>query len=29
MPGAKRMNARDYLRGHELQTGMCLGKAKE
>ena len=29
MPGAKRMNAKDYLRGHELQTGMCLGKAKE
>ncbi len=27
MPGAKRMNARDYLRGHAMNTGVCLGKA--
>ena len=27
MPGAKRMNARDYLRGHTMDTGVCLGKA--
>ena len=27
MPGAKRMNARDYLRGHTMDTGACLGKA--
>jgi len=27
MPGAKRMAARDYLRGHEIETGICLGKA--
>ena len=27
MPGAKRMNARDYLRGHTMETGICLGKA--
>ena len=27
MPGAKRMNARDYLRGHDMDTGICLGKA--
>ena len=27
MPGAKRMNARDYLRGHRMDTGVCLGKA--
>lgn len=27
MPGAKRMNARDYLRGHSMDTGVCLGKA--
>ena len=27
MPGAKRMNAKDYLRGHEIETGVCLGKA--
>lgn len=27
MPGAKRMNAKDYLRGHDMQTGICLGKA--
>ena len=27
MPGAKRMNARDYLRGHTMETGVCLGKA--
>lgn len=27
MPGAKRMNARDYLRGHNIDTGICLGKA--
>ena len=26
MPGAKRMNARDYLRGHTLETGICLGR---
>ena len=26
MPGAKRMNARDYLRGHTLETGVCLGR---
>jgi len=29
MPGAKRMNARDYLRGHTIGTGICLGKAEE
>ena len=27
MPGAKRMNAKDYLRGHTMETGACLGKA--
>ena len=27
MPGAKRMNAKDYLRGHTMETGVCLGKA--
>ena len=27
MPGAKRMNAADYLRGHAIDTGVCLGKA--
>ena len=27
MPGAKRMNAKDYLRGHGMDTGVCLGKA--
>ena len=27
MPGAKRMNAQDYLRGHTMETGVCLGKA--
>ena len=27
MPGAKRMNAKDYLRGHTMDTGICLGKA--
>ena len=27
MPGAKRMNAKDYLRGHDMQTAICLGKA--
>ncbi len=27
MPGAKRMNAKDYLRGHSIETGVCLGKA--
>ena len=27
MPGAKRMNAKDYLRWHDVQTGICLGKA--
>ena len=27
MPGAKRMNAADYLRGHTIDTGVCLGKA--
>ena len=27
MPGAKRMNAKDYLRGHDMQTATCLGKA--
>ena len=27
MPGAKRMNAKDYLRGHTMDTGVCLGKA--
>ena len=27
MPGAKRMNAEDYLRGHTMETGVCLGKA--
>lgn len=27
MPGAKRMNAKDYLRGHTVDTGVCLGKA--
>ena len=27
MPGAKRMNAKDYLRGHDMDTGVCLGKA--
>lgn len=26
MPGAKRMNAKDYLRGHAMKTGVCLGK---
>ena len=26
MPGAKRMNAKDYLRGHTMETGVCLGK---
>ena len=25
MPGAKRMAARDYLRGHGIETGICLG----
>ena len=27
MPGAKRMNAKDYLRGHDIETGIVLGKA--
>ena len=27
MPGAKRMNAKDYLRGHTMETGVYLGKA--
>ena len=27
MSGAKRMNAKDYLRGHDMQTAICLGKA--
>ena len=27
MPGAKRMNTKDYLRGHTIDTGVCLGKA--
>ena len=27
MPGAKRMNAKAYLRGHTMETGVCLGKA--
>ena len=27
MPGAKRMSARDYLRGHAMDTGIVLGKA--
>ena len=27
MPGAKRMNAKDYLRGHTMDTGVCRGKA--
>ena len=27
MPGAKRMNAKDYVRGHTMDTGVCLGKA--
>ena len=27
MPGAKRMNAKDYLRGHTMDTCVCLGKA--
>ena len=27
MPGAKRMNAKNYLRGHTIDTGVCLGKA--
>ena len=27
MPGAKRMRAADYLRGHPMNTGICLGKA--
>lgn len=27
MPGAKRMASRDYLRGHKMDTGICLGKA--
>ena len=26
MPGAKRMDARDYLRGHTIETGACLGR---
>ena len=26
MPGAKRMDARDYLRGHTIDTGACLGR---
>ncbi|MGN0996829.1 MAG: methionyl-tRNA formyltransferase [Candidatus Ventricola sp.] len=26
MPGAKRMDARDYLRGHAIDTGACLGR---
>ena len=26
MPGAKRMNASDYLRGHSIETGICMGK---
>ena len=26
MPGAKRMNAKDYLRGHSIDTGVCLGR---
>ena len=25
MPGAKRLAARDYLRGHGIETGICLG----
>ena len=25
MPGAKRMAAKDYLRGHGIETGICLG----
>ena len=27
MPGAKRMRAADYLRGHSIETGICLGRA--
>ena len=27
MPGAKRMNAADYLRGHTIDAGICRGKA--
>ena len=27
MPGSKRMRAADYLRGHSIETGVCLGKA--
>ena len=26
MPGARRMDARDYLRGHTIETGACLGR---
>lgn len=26
MPGAKRMNAKDYLRGHGIETGIVLGE---
>ena len=26
MPGAKRMRAADYLRGHVIETGSCMGK---
>ena len=29
MPGAKRMNARDYLRGHGMETGIRLGTTEE
>ena len=29
MPGAKRMNARDYLRGHGMETGIRLGMTEE
>lgn len=28
MPGAKRMRAADYLRGHLIKTGICLGKSE-
>ena len=28
MPGAKRMNARDYLRGHSMETGVSLGRVQ-
>ena len=28
MPGAKRMNARDYLRGHSMEAGVSLGRVQ-